>query len=141
MQQQIFQNYNEEARREMLEDNASQVTLGHYTRKFSQAEKHQRQKRNAEIDIQLAEIREELDAFKISIKNRMSPLQEEKNKILEEIKSNGEYIEGKLYKIIDREAKEVGFYDEDGNLVEQRRMTKEDNQLHISDAFKEAANM
>lgn len=141
MQQQIFQNYDEDMRRQMLEDNASKVTMGHYTRKFSHGEKQQRQKRNAEIDIQLAEIREELAAFKLQIKNRMDPLQEEKNKLLDEIKSNGQYVEGKLYKIVDRDAKEVGLYDEDGNLVEQRRMTKEDNEISFGDAVMHAAAM
>ena len=141
MDQHIFQNCSEEERREMLEDNAASITTGKYHRRFAPEEKNQRRKRVCEIDIALQELEEENAAFKAEMKMRKEPLVEEKAQLLSEIKSNGKFMDGKLYKIVDREKHEVGFYNEDGDLVEQRRMTKEDNQLDMSDAFRQAANL
>lgn len=141
MEQSIFKSYPEEQRKQMLEDNAAQITKGKYHRAFGIDEKNQRRQRVCEIEITLQELDEETAEFKASMKLRREPLIDEKKQLLADIKSNGEYVEGNLYKIIDRDKREVGFYNEDGELVEQRRMTKEDNQLDISDVFKVASNL
>ena len=133
MDQVLFQGFTDDQREAMLEANADEITKGRYTKRFSGHEKNERRKRNAEIDIELAKINEEYDEVKKEFKERKEPLLDEKKTILEEIKAGGKFVEGKLYKIVDREKKEVGYYDEDGFLVEQRRMTSEDRQasLHI----------
>ena len=129
MEMTLFQNYPPEERKQMLEDNADEVTKGHYTRHFSDVERNQRRTRSCELDILLDDIDDELASFKEVIKARRKPLVEEKNKLKEEIKANGEYVEGTLYKIVDRDEKMVGFYDEEGNCVESRRMTPADRQV------------
>ncbi len=129
MKETLFAEYAPEERKQMLEDNADEVLEKNYTRKFNSAEKNIRRARNSEIDLELAEIDEELKAFKEKVKNKREPLVTEKKKILDEIKADGEYIKGTVYKMIDREKKEVNFYDEEGVLVESRRLTNADKQV------------
>ena len=93
MKQILFENFTDEQRIQMLEDNCDAV------------------------------VTEDEKEFKRQIKERKQPLLDEKQRLLDEIKMNGLYVEGRVFKFIDREAKEVGLYDEDGYLVEQRRMT------------------
>lgn len=129
MKQQLFEGFADEQRIQMLEDNCDAIVTEKFTKRFSGTEKNERRKRNAEIDLELAIISEDEKVMKEQIKQRRQPLMEEKQKLLEEIRANGRFVEGKVYKFIDREAKEVGFYDEDGFLVEQRKMMNSDKQI------------
>lgn len=141
MKQRLFEDYPEEQRIQMLEDNASQVTKGKYTRRLTPAEKNIKRKRVCELDIELNDIEEELKAVREDFKERKTPLINEKSELLSDIKNGGVYVEGNLYKIVDRESKEVGYYNDEGELVEQRKMTKEDLQLSINEAVSLASNM
>lgn len=131
MKQVLFEGYTDEQREQMLEDNCDAIVNEKYTKRFTGTERNERRKRNAEIDLELAIIAEEEKEMKAQIKARKEPLLEEKSKLLEEIKMNGKYVEGRVFKFVDREAKEVGFYDTDGYLVEQRRMTNADKQINL----------
>lgn len=131
MKQVLFEGYTDEQREQMLEDNCDAIVNEKYTKRFTGTERNERRKRNAEIDLELAIIAEEEKEMKAQIKARKEPLLEEKKKLLEEIKMNGRYVEGRVYKFVDREAKEVGLYDEDCMLIEQRRMTNADKQITI----------
>lgn len=141
MKQTLFENMPDDQRKQLLEDNAAQITKGKYHRTFTVDEKNQRRKQVCDIDLAILELDEAAAAFRTEMKMRKDPLVDEKKKLLAEIKSNGETVEGNLYKMIDRENREVGFYNEQGMLVEQRRMTKEDNQLSIQDAFHDASGL
>lgn len=128
MEKELFKDLSPELRKQALEDNADEVFKGNYTRKFSDTERNMRRARNSEIDLELEAINDEVAQFKEGIKARRNPLVEEKKKILGEIKSNGEYINGTCYKLIDYEKKEVCIYNEDGDLVESRKLTTADRQ-------------
>lgn len=131
MKQMLFEGFTDEQRIQMLEDNCDAIVNEKYTKRFTGTERNERRKRNAEIDLELAIIAEDEKAMKEQIKERKKPLLEEKAKLLEEIKMNGKYVEGRVFKFIDREAKEVGYYDEDAFLVEQRKMTNADKQISL----------
>ena len=62
----------------------------------------------------------------------IKPLVDEKNKLLGEIKADGEYVQGKLYKFVDREEGMVGYYNGDGDLVESRKITSADRQATLN---------
>lgn len=132
MEKQLFQGMTPKERRRTLEDNASKVYTGRYMRHFDEGQRAQRLNRNSDIDIELNAIDDELKAIKEEFKQKRQPLVDEKLRLLDEIRSNGEYVSGTLYDIVDEEAREVGTYDEDGNQVSQRRMTREDAQRTIS---------
>lgn len=133
MQHQLFagKGYTDEQITQMLEDNCDTIVRDKFLKKFSQGEANQRRKRNAEIDMELGVIKEDEAEMKLQIKNRREPLLKEKAKILEEIKMNGRYVEGRLFKFVDRDTKMVGFYDEDAYLVSSRKMTNEDKQTTL----------
>lgn len=131
MKNQIFAEYSKEEKIQFLEEGNDGISRERYKRKFQGNERNQMRRRNAELDLLLAECDEELAERKAEIKQRRDPLAAEKKKILEDLKQGGVYVEGRIFKIVDRENKEVGFYDEDGMLVEQRAMTPAERQTYI----------
>lgn len=132
MDKELFKGYDPETRRRLLEDNCNSIELKNYTKRFNDAEREFRRKRNTEIDLELQVIKEDEDIFKEQTKARRKPLVDEKNKLLGEIKADGEYVQGKLYKFIDREEGMVGYYNGDGDLVESRKITSADRQATLN---------
>lgn len=131
MKNEIFAEYSKEEKIQFLEEGNDGISRERYKRKFQGNERAKLRQRNAEIDLLLGEIDEELAERKAEIKQRRDPLAAEKKKILEDLKQGGVFVEGRLFKIVDRENHEVGFYDEDGMLVEQRGMTPAERQMYI----------
>lgn len=131
MKQQIYAELNAEERILALEGNNDGITKDKYKRKFSGTERNQRRSRYIDIDKEIAELNAELDEVKQSIKERKDPLVKEKNKIFEELMQGGVTVEGRLFKVVDEDAKEVGFYDESGQLVSQRGMDMEERQKYM----------
>lgn len=131
MKNEIFAEYSKEEKIQFLEEGNDGISRERYKRNFQNNERAKLRQRNAEIDLLLGEIDEELAERKAEIKQRRDPLAAEKKKILEDLKQGGVYVEGRLFKFVDREAGEVGFYDEDGQLVQQRNMTAAERQTYI----------
>lgn len=132
MDKELFKGYDPETRRRLLEDNCNAIELKNYTKRFNDAEREYRRKRNTEIDLELGVIKEDEDIFKEQTKARRKPLVDEKTKLLGEIKADGEYVQGKLYKFVDREEGMVGYYNGDGDLVESRKITSADRQATLN---------
>lgn len=132
MDKELFKGYDPETRRRLLEDNCNSIELKNYTKRFNDAEREFRRKRNTEIDLELQVIKEDEDIFKEQTKARRKPLVDEKTKLLGEIKADGEYVQGKLYKFVDREEGMVGYYNGDGDLVESRKITSADRQATLN---------
>ena len=132
MDKELFKGYDPETRRRLLEDNCNSIELKNYTKRFNDAEREFRRKRNTEIDLELQVIKEDEDIFKEQTKARRKPLVDEKNKLLGESKADGEYVQGKLYKFVDREEGMVGYYNGDGDLVESRKITSADRQATLN---------
>ena len=132
MDKELFKGYDPETRRRLLEDNCNSIELKNYTKRFNDAEREFRRKRNTEIDLELQVIKEDEDIYKEQTKARRKPLVDEKNKLLGEIKADGEYVQGKLYKFVDREEGMVGYYNGDGDLVESRKITAADRQATLN---------
>lgn len=131
MDKELFKGYDAETRRRLLEDNCNAIELKNYTKRFNDAEREFRRKRNTEIDLELGVIKEDEEIFKEQIKARRKPLIDEKQKLLGEIKADGEYVQGQLYKFVDREEGLVGYYNSEGDLVESRKMTSADRQMSL----------
>lgn len=136
MEAMLFQGLTKAERIERLDANAEEVLVKSYSRQFNETDRNMRSERNSRIDIELANLDDELAKFKKKIKAKRDPLMMEKLRILGELRANSEYVEGTVYKIVDQEEKMVGYYDEEGVCVEQRRMDNRDRQMKIKFAGK-----
>lgn len=117
----LFQDLGTAERMEMLDAQADEVVEENYLRPYENAELQKARQEYVNLSLQMTEIKAEEDEIKQQFKERKAPVQKEMDKVLGNIKQGGEYVKGKLYKIVDREERVTGFYDEDGKLINQRK--------------------
>lgn len=117
----LFQELGPAERMEMLDAQADEVVEENYLRPYENAELQKARQEYVNLSLQMTEIKAEEDEIKQQFKERKAPVQKEMDRVLGNIKQGGEYVKGKLYKIIDRDERVTGFYDEDGKLINQRK--------------------
>lgn len=115
-------------RAQILRDSCDQIEERHYTRKFEQSETNEKREELASVSIQIAETLDELAEARAFFKSKLKPLEERKGKILEELKSGGEFIKGETYKFVDSEEGKVGWYSPEGYKIEERDIRAEERQ-------------
>jgi hypothetical protein len=117
-----------EQRGTILRDSCDQIEEKYYTRKFNQDETNGRREDLADVSIQIAEIESEFKIVRDSFKVRLKPLAEEKGKILQELKSGGEYIKSETYKFLDNDENKAAWYTPEGYKLEERDLRPEERQ-------------
>lgn len=75
-------------------------------------------------------VEEKEDAMK-DFKARLEPLTAERKKTLEGLKKKAEFVTERCFKFIDQEAREVGYYNENGDLIESRPAYSEEMQTTL----------
>jgi flagellar motility protein MotE (MotC chaperone) len=121
MEQSLGKQKNAHDRIEFLSSNCDRVEQIGYMRRFLPEQLVQMKETLSEVDIKLNDVEEELAAVKQDFKARLKPLEDERKRLLSCLKSKAEYVTESCYKIIDYDAREVGFYNAEGDLVESRQ--------------------
>ncbi len=117
-----------EERRQFLADNADAVEKKEYMRHFTPEELLKKKESLSETCISINDIEEELKEIKKEYAEKLKPLVERKKRVLGELKKKAELVEEDCYKFIDAEAREVGFYNANGDLIESRPAYSEELQ-------------
>lgn len=117
-----------EERRQFLADNADAVEKKEYMRHFTPEELLKKKEGLSETCISINDIEEELKEIKKEYSEKLKPLVERKKRVLGELKKKAELVEEDCYKFIDAEAREVGFYNANGDLIESRPAYSEELQ-------------
>ena len=108
-------------------------------KQFSHEELLEMKEELSEVAIALNDFEEEKKAFMDALKLKMKPLLEEKQRLLEGLKKKAEYVEENLFKFIDQDERQVGFYNSEGILVEQRPCFSNELQGTIFQSIRKAA--
>jgi len=118
-----------------LEANADDAEDRTYYVPLSEEEIIELKDKFANLSIKLAKIEERKKMAMDEFKLEMAPLIEEKGIILNEIKMGAREEEGIVFKFVDYDQAMVGFYNQQGILVDSRpAMQDERRQLTISSA-------
>lgn len=129
-----------EARKQFLADNADGVEKKVYMRQYTPEELLKLKESLSETCIKINDIEEELKEIKKEFKERIDPLLEAKKKTLEGLKNKAELVEENCYKFVDDEAREVGFYNENGDLIESRPAYSEELQKTLFSVLRTGTN-
>lgn len=103
-----------------LMDNCDAVEKKGYMKRYTPEELAKLKENLSETDIQINDIEDEKKEVMADFKARLEPLTKERKTILEGLKKKAEFVEENCYKFIDQEAREVGYYNENGDLIEAR---------------------
>ncbi|MCD8137945.1 MAG: hypothetical protein LUH01_19130 [Parabacteroides gordonii] len=122
----------EKDRWQFLQDNADAVEEIGYTHRFTPDELAQKKESLAETSIKINDIEVEKKEVVDGYKERLKPLNEEKVKLLENIKKGSEYVDNEeCVKILFHEEKMVGYYNQLGGLVYSRPIMPQEMQKTI----------
>lgn len=133
IKEKLFMDEPEENREQLLDDNCIRVQEEEYNMPLTAAEKKQKSKELLDITIKMRRLAAERKQLIHDMRERKNGYEETRDKLIDELQNNGRYVKGKVYIIADREKKMVGKYDKFGNLLEKRKMQKEDMQLSIQE--------
>lgn len=132
MEKFLGQDISEKDRWQFLQDNADAVESIGYTHRFTPEELAQKKEYLAETSIQISDIETEKKEVMDGYKEQLKPLNEVKQKLLENIKKGSEYVENEeCVKILYHEEKMAGFYNRLGELVYSRPIMPQEMQKSI----------
>lgn len=131
MQDLMFPDLPAEQREVLLRDNADQIVERSYTRLFDQLQVNERRAELANVSIQINELEDELAQARADIKGRIKPLLERHNRILDELKANGEWVKTDCYKFVDADEGKAAIYSPEGYKLEERPITPEERQRTV----------
>ena len=100
-------------------------------RQFTPEELLKKKEELSELCISINDVEEEKKAAMEDFNKELKPLLERKKVTLGELKKKAELVSEDCYKFIDPEAREVGFYNQNGDLVESRPAYSEELQQTI----------
>lgn len=118
-------------RRDFLEANCEAVEEVSYTRRFTADEMNAHRVMFSNVSEKIEDLNQEKKAYLDSLKEQMKPLIIERKQILSSIKNKSEQVSENCYKMIDRDSKEVGYYNAAGELVYSRPILPDEMQTTI----------
>ena len=128
----LGQDIPEQERWQFLQDNADSVEKIGYTHRFTPEELAQKKETLAEVSITINDVEMEKKEAMESFKERLKPLNEEKQELLDHIKRGSEYVENEeCAKILYHEEKMAGFYNKLGELVYSRPIMPQEMQKTV----------
>lgn len=131
MDKTLFQEYPENVRRQMLEDNCDKIEEVGYMKPFTPDQLLGMKDKLSNVSIEINDIECEKKAQNEIFKAQLKPLVEERSKLLGNIRNKAEHVKGECFKFVDQEAGEVGYYTPEGFLIESRPIRQEERQMTI----------
>ncbi len=119
------------AREAFLKDNCDKVEEKGYMKPYTKEELQQRKEELANASIEIAEIEQEAKEQAAYYKGRLKPLKETRAQMVSDIKAKAEYVRENCFKFVDQEARETGYYNKEGDLIECRPATADELQQTV----------
>lgn len=118
----------------MLRDNADTAEEIGYSKVLSADQVDVLKDRLVENNIQLRDIRADKKAANKMYNEQIKQLEEDGDELTEQLKNKTEYVKEECYKFV--EGDEVGYYNQDGELVHCRPARNEERQMTIQAALR-----
>ena len=120
-----------EDRAQVLEDSCDAVEDVTYSKPFTPEELALKREQLTDASIKIADIEEEKKQVMDGYKERLKPLQTQKEDAIKALRDKSQTVTEKCYKFFDEDTKTVGFYNSEGNLVNSRPAFKQELQKTI----------
>jgi hypothetical protein len=143
MEQHLGKEYANRAQREaFLKDNCEKVENKGYMKAFTPEQLQGHKESLADISMQIEEVEDEKKRTAAQFKAELTPLIEQRREMVSNIRQKAEYVSELCYQFIDRDNKQTGYYNGDGDLIELRPATADELQptLFVVDMKKTGTN-
>jgi hypothetical protein len=119
------------SRIDFLESNCDKVESMGYMKRFTPDQLAQMKESLSETCIQINDVENEKKEVIKSFKEQLDPLSDERKRILNGLKNKAEYVTEECYKFVDMETREVGYYNQDGDMIHSRPAFPEEMQGNL----------
>lgn len=114
-----------------LKDNCDNVEEKGYMKRFSPEELAEMKDSLSEVAISINDIEEERREVAKEFKEQLKPVKEEKKRLLVGLKNKAEFVRENCFKFVNTETREVGYYNEAGDLIDSRSAAADELQANI----------
>lgn len=114
-----------------LQTNADHIEDGSYFLSFGEEEMAQTKDDLSDAAMALSNKESEFDEIKAKYKAEITPFKKAYKTALQNLRTQGEMVQGKLYLFADQESKTMNYYDQHGDLIKSRRLRPEERQMTI----------
>jgi hypothetical protein len=129
MERNLGKEYTNKVQREaFLKDNCEKAEVKGYMRAFTPEQLQGHKESLAELSINIEEMEDEKKASAKHFKAVLDPLFIQRREMVSNIRRKAEYVREVCYKFTDRDAKETGYFNADGDLIELRPATADELQ-------------
>ena len=137
----LGQEVKEEDRWQFLQDNADAVEEISYTHRLTPDELSQKKESLSTVSIDINDIEIDKKEVMSEFKEKLKPLNEEKQELLDTIKQGVQFIpKEECAKFIYHDEKMVGYYNKDGELVSSRPIMPQEMQKTLFQDIRKSAN-
>jgi len=115
-------------RESFLKDNCDKVENKGYMKQFSPEQLQGHKESLADLSIKIEQVEGEKKEASAYFKAALDPLTKERREMVSNIRQKAEYVSELCYMFIDREEKQTGYYNAEGDLIELRPSTADELQ-------------
>lgn len=127
----LGQEYNGKDRVSFLRDNCDAVEDLGYTKSLPNEEIEALKDRLVENNIQLRDVRADKKAANKEFNDQIKQLEESNDEVTGKLKAKSEFVTEPCFKFVDEDAREVGYYNNEGLLVYSRPARPEELNKNI----------
>jgi predicted phage tail protein len=106
--------------KDLLRDNCDAIEEKSYMRRYTPEELQDMKDSLSQQAIDINVIEEEKEEVMSQFKARLKPIKKQFSKTLKGIKEKAEYVSEECFKFVDQNERMVGFYNNEGDLIEAR---------------------
>jgi len=121
-----FKNLSNSERLEVLESNADNISESEYIKPLTEEELTSERKRLTEASIEQSLILEEFKNIKKQFKDKLNPIQQLKENLIQILKMKGYTETGKVYEFYTPDGNSIESYNSEGTLVAVRNVRNEE---------------
>lgn len=132
MEERLFFSMPADKRAQMIRDNADEIIPDdEYFREATKSELNEARHRITDLAIELSKLDQRRKDILAELKEEREPVAKDYKDTLSLLRLKGRQVKEDLFKYIDQEAGEVGFYNGAGQLISQRRAFPDERQTRI----------
>ncbi|WP_418360116.1 hypothetical protein [Sphingobacterium detergens] len=131
MKEQMFSTEHPANRLQMLQDNAEDVEIKSYFKKFTDEEMELMKERHFDASYEVSELEKEKKRITSELGAKIKPLKNEADQLITDIRNQGRTVDEELYKFINHSEGRVGYYNAEGELITERPIMQKEKQRTI----------
>ena len=136
---QLFEDADPIQRKQLLIDNADDVVEMSYHKSFDSDQLANRKEDLVNTSIKIAELEKDIADYRAHVNEELKPLKKQRDQLISDLKSKGEDVFEKCYKMVNTEEKVAEFYNAEGYCIMTRPATREELSPNIFRMNKAAA--